>query len=128
MPRTKPDDLVKYEDFTNKLAVRRTNLGMSQIDVAKMAGYQNANYISMIERGKSTIPLQSAIILADAYNLNRKDFLKAILMVRFPEIWEILLTILEGEPDITAKSRAKIEEETEQFIERLPKMSANRNK
>jgi transcriptional regulator with XRE-family HTH domain len=51
----------------------RKKLGMSQGDVATMLGLANANFISMIERGKSLLPIDKFTKFMDIYMKPRRS-------------------------------------------------------
>ena len=61
-----PDNL---SSFTRDLKTRRTALGLTQQDVADMAGVQRQT-IGRLERGDPTVSLGTAMLIADALGLS----------------------------------------------------------
>lgn len=124
MPKFLPADLTKYDHFCEQLQKRRDILDKSQSELAREAGYRNANFISMIESRGATIPVERVPGLSKGYNLKYHAFMKALIMTRYPDMWKGFMSILQNEPDIVQKSQSAIENEVDAFIEKIGKLSS----
>ena len=82
----------EYLDPAEIVAARRTELGMSQAEVAKKIGMASSNFITMIELGRAKVPPDRAISLADALDMNRVWFIERVLKKKFPDIADELFT------------------------------------
>ena len=88
---------------------RREELGLSQRQVADALGYRNYNYISMIETGRSAIPVNKIPAIVIAYNIN-PAFGCMLLKANFEETWDMAVGVLspvaeklvEGENEVNA--------------------------
>ena len=54
----------------DRIRILRENRGMSQIDLAKKAGYSSRQMISRIESGIVDLPLSKVELIADALNVS----------------------------------------------------------
>lgn len=61
--------------FGKKIRVARINKGYKQLELAKLIGV-SANYISLIEAGKKTPSLQTALSLADTLSVSIGELLE----------------------------------------------------
>lgn len=60
--------------FAHNLKAKRQALGLSQTDLAARAGVKDS-YVSMLERGQRTPPLDTIALLAHALNVPARDLL-----------------------------------------------------
>lgn len=72
-------------ELADLIGQRRSDLAMTQAELARAAGYTRANFISMIESGTSIPPLDKSVDLADALEIDRKWMIEAIMRIRFPD-------------------------------------------
>ena len=87
----------RYKDFENPgeiVSARRQELMMNQTQLAKRLDLPNVNFISMIESKRSKVPIERAIKIAEALEMDsREDTLWFIYMVmkqRVPELAEFV--------------------------------------
>jgi transcriptional regulator with XRE-family HTH domain len=72
-----------YRNYTNPgdiVRVRREELGLSQTTVARLVGLKNANFITMLEKGKSSVPPARIIPLARALHIDHTWFAQRVLL------------------------------------------------
>lgn len=81
------------------LAGQRKRVGLSQGVIAKAMGYVNINFISMIESGKSKIPVNKIDNLVDAYEMNA-EFTLVILRTEYPEYLAAIIKLAKRIPKI----------------------------
>lgn len=65
----------------------RKRLGLSQFDVAQKMGLANSNFISMIERGRSQLPLDKFTKFMDVYGATPEQSL-LIFRTLWPSCWD----------------------------------------
>jgi len=77
------------------LKLTRESKNISQKEIGKRVGYENINQISMIEHGKTSIPINKISIIVSAYEL--KDIFKGVIMkfVHY-DAYEEMFTILDN--------------------------------
>lgn len=68
------------------VAARRLELSLTQGELARKLGYPNPNFISMLESGKSGVPVERAIDFAKALEMSVEWFIEKVLTDRFPQI------------------------------------------
>lgn len=76
------------------VAQRRSELSMTQRHLAQALGYENANFISMIEKGKSRVPMHRMLDVATVLQLD--------------PLWFCMLIIEEAVPDLAGFLRSRI--------------------
>jgi len=88
----------------------RKRLRLSQFDVAQQLGLSNSNFISMIERGRSQIPLDKFAKFMEVYEATPEQSL-VIFRSLWPSSWEAVcyLGSLCGVLDRTKKLDAAYE-------------------
>src|SRR3954465_6490883 len=69
---------VKHQLLGNYLKEARVKKKLSQWDVAKKMGYTTPQFISNVERGISSPPLNALKMLVDLYDLSPKDLMQVI--------------------------------------------------
>jgi transcriptional regulator with XRE-family HTH domain len=104
----------------NILKEQRESQGLSQIDIAHELGYKNYNYISMLENGRSNIPVKRVIDILKAYKFDDSVgpvFIKKLL----PNVWEIISYWIEHEKNIptTKDEMEKYDKKTEDRFMKL---------
>ena len=128
MPRLLPENERPYEKFCQQLAKRRDTLGISQAEIAKRARYKNPNFISMVENKASGIPVKNAGDMADAYQLDRGQFAKALIKTRYPEFWDLVLFILESDGMLTRDQLSSFDKSADDFINRIDRLPRSATK
>ena len=88
---------ISFKDVGNVLAEQRKRIGLNQGDIAKQLGYVNINFISMIESGKSKIPVNKIDELVLAYQLP-PEFLLVALQAEYPEYLGTMLRLAKKAP------------------------------
>lgn len=68
----------KRERFGRYLKVRREELGILVKDMSSLLGYTSSNMVTIIEKGRTVIPLGKFEQFASQYNLDATDKLFAI--------------------------------------------------
>lgn len=68
------------------LAVRRSRLGLTQTEVARRMGFAAPNIISMIESGRTKVPVERAVEFAKLYGLDPWKVLRRALVELRPDI------------------------------------------
>ena len=89
----------------------------SQRDVAKLMGYTNANFISMLEHGASKPPVGKLKELCNAVDIDSK-FAAVIMRNEYPEAWQTLKFIVS---DLTFKSVDDLENQIDKYTDKLKK-------
>lgn len=78
------------------LRVRRTELGLSQSDLARSLGYNTSQYISNIERGLASIPFAKIQEMSSLLKVDTRHLLNLKLMEEVPGLKEDLLIPTAG--------------------------------
>ena len=76
----------EYLDPSDIVSARRSELSLLQTELAKLLGYKNANFISILEKGKSKIPLDDAGEIARVLEMDEKWFIERCMRQRFPRL------------------------------------------
>lgn len=97
------------------LADQRKRIGISQGDVARELGYVNMNFISMIESGRSKIPMNRVDDFVHAYRMN-PEFILVILRVMYPDILDSILRLANKIPKIFKGFIKNNDEEIEEIF------------
>jgi len=84
----------------------------TQKEIAAEAGYTRANFLSMIRKGDSKIPIAAAPRLAKALDISPKHLTRLVMQEYHPEIWEVLestfsLSVTENEAVLIEHLREK---------------------
>ena len=90
---------VSPEEIGRVLREHRARIGLSQSDIAKSLGYANVNFISMIESGKSKIPVNRVDDLVSAYQMS-PEFTLVILRAEYPEYLTTIIRLAKRIPRI----------------------------
>lgn len=75
-------DSSKIESVADFIKVKRVEAGLSQGQLGSKLGFSNGQFISNIERGLCSIPLEKCKLLCEALNIS-KGPLKAILVYEY---------------------------------------------
>ena len=70
----------------NLIYNRRTQLGMTQFEVAKALGYKHGNFIGMLEKGQSYFPVDKWQDYARVLQIKEEEFLKVVLEEVYPNM------------------------------------------
>ncbi len=85
------------------IKVRRTELGLSQNDLARSLGYNTSQYISNIERGLASIPFAKILEMSTLLKVDYRHLLNLKLMEEVPGFKEeFLLPPANGENGIVS--------------------------
>lgn len=68
----------------------REQKGLTQLQLAKLLGYEYFTFISQIEIGKGAVPSAKYAAFARALDVDPKEFVKTCLKYYDPHAWEIL--------------------------------------
>ncbi len=82
------------------LKKRRAFLRLTQLDIAEGLGYKSTNFISMIEKGAYKVPLAQIDKYALQYNFEPAAFKQFVLKRVFPEIWDVVKSIIASDINI----------------------------
>ena len=72
------------------LKEQREQLGLSQQDIAERLNYKNYNYISMLENGRSSIPVKRLYDIFNAYEFDKGHFVIFVKKL-LPEVWALII-------------------------------------
>ncbi len=70
----------------NHLKKKRLESGISQMEVARKLGYTSPQFVSNVERGLCSFPLNKLKILVDLYQLDREQLTQIILTEHEKEV------------------------------------------
>ncbi len=90
---------ITSQEIGSVLSRQRKRVGLSQADIAKAMGYVNINFISMLEAGKSKIPVNRIDDLVDAYQMN-PEFILVVLYSQYPEYLATIIRMAKRIPKI----------------------------
>ncbi len=96
---------------------QRKAIGFSQGDVTKRLGYANLNFISMIEAGKSKIPINRVSDFVEVYGF-RKDFALVILRVMHKDAFEAFLKLATEIPKIFKDALISPDDEVSEIFDK----------
>jgi transcriptional regulator with XRE-family HTH domain len=72
------------------LAQRRQDLALSQAELAKVLAYPSVNFISMMESGRSKVPIERSVEIAAALEIDAKWFVERVLRDRHPHVADVI--------------------------------------
>jgi len=92
-----PEDTLTKNRIGKMIKDYRERNDLTQLDFAKMIGYNYGNFIGMIESGRSVFPLAKGkwMDYAKAINADPTEFLLKALCDVYPEIESHLLPLLD---------------------------------
>lgn len=86
-----------YDNPGEIVSARRAELSLSQAELAARAGLRSSNFITMIERGRSHVPLERSVDIAKALEMRDPAwFAKKVLKDRYPAVFKALFEGEEG--------------------------------
>ena len=68
------------------VSIRRQDLGMTQAELAKRLELDSANFISILEAGRSKVPIERVVDFAEALKMPPNWFLMRALRERYPQV------------------------------------------
>ena len=83
-------DYKKLSDPGEIVAQRRSELDMTQIELAEKLDYPSVNFISMLEKKRSKVPLEKSVKFAKVLEIDEKWFIEKIMRDRYPIVAEVL--------------------------------------
>lgn len=63
-------------------------------EISAEAGFENPNFLSMVRKGKSKLPIRRVPALADALEVPQQELLQRCLEAYYPEVHSILRSLL----------------------------------
>jgi ribosome-binding protein aMBF1 (putative translation factor) len=82
----------KQETVPSRIvAIRRSELSLSQSELATKLGYKNANLLTMIEHSESAVPIDKVSDFAAALDIDSRWFGEQVLRAKHSALAEILL-------------------------------------
>ena len=78
------------------ILTRRNDLGMTQVELVEALSrrdgkeIKSANFITIMEKGRSQVPLERAPALARVLEMDGKWFAHMLLKYRYPEFYDLL--------------------------------------
>lgn len=88
---------ITFKDVGKVLSEQRKRIGLNQGDIAKQLKYVNINFISMLESGKSKIPVNKIDELVAAYQLP-PEFILVALQAEYPDYLGTILRLAKKTP------------------------------
>ena len=83
------------KDAGHWLKARRTDVGLSQVDLAAQLGLKYYTFISQVENGFSRVPTDTMEAWARALKLDPAAFTKHLLVYYEPELHRLLFGVAE---------------------------------
>jgi transcriptional regulator with XRE-family HTH domain len=114
----KQDKTLNHLTVGNILKSQREKIGSTQNDIAQALGYRNINFISMIESGRSNIPVSRILDIINAYQMEN-IFGLVILRELHPDIWKLFLDMVvmcKNEIDSPNKLEKTLEKKTRKLL------------
>lgn len=88
--KTAPETRALRKEAGNWLKARRTQAGLSQVDLAARLGLKYYTFVSQVENGFSRVPTETMEAWAVALKLEPADFTKHLLVYYEPELHRLL--------------------------------------
>jgi transcriptional regulator with XRE-family HTH domain len=85
-------DYRKMTDPAEIIRQRRTDLALTQVQLAKMMGYTNANFLTIIEKKKSAVPIERALDFATHLEMDQRWFLERVMREKYPQLAEFIFS------------------------------------
>ena len=102
------------------LKAKREEMDLSQRAIADTLGYSNANFITMVEKGRSPIPVKKLFSFVRVYGLD-VDFAVAALLVSQPEVLESMHELFAKNPDLAELSFPALEKRVSATFNKMVK-------
>jgi transcriptional regulator with XRE-family HTH domain len=88
-------EVVGHKETVAAFLTRQIALcGKSQIDIARAAGYNKPNIITMFKQGRTKVPLAKVGPLATAIGIDPGYLFQLVLQEYAPETWEAIEAVL----------------------------------
>lgn len=113
-------------DIGRVLRDQRTKIGASQLDIARRLGYANFNFVSMIETGRSKIPVGRVEDFVEVYGIS-PEFTLVILRVMYPDVLKTVLRLVKKIPKIFKEFVKEQDEEIEDIFNHIRSSIYSRN-
>ena len=78
---------LKHQTVAEYLAEQIDLSPKLQVEIAKEAGFENPNILTMLKQGKTKIPLNRIGPLAQALGINPRHLMRKVLEEYMPETW-----------------------------------------
>lgn len=85
--------MINYKNLTDPGAIvaqRRQDLSLSQAELATKLRYANVNFISMMESGRSKVPIERALDVANMLEVEPRWFIERVIQDRYPKIAHVI--------------------------------------
>ena len=80
-----------YDDPAEIILARRNELSLNQRELAARLDLDSTNFITMMEKGKSRVPLERSVDIARALEMSDRNwFIKKVLKQRYPAVFDSL--------------------------------------
>lgn len=86
---------------------RQLDLDLTNQDIANRIGYANPNVISMIKKGRTKLPIDKVVLMADALGVDRAHMMRMALNEYMPDTYKAIVKCI-GDP-ITKNERVLLE-------------------
>ena len=93
--KLKKVDKERRKQFGHKMKIKRMDLQLTQLDMAKLTGQTYFTFISNIENGGTKIPSKDIRLWAEALQVNLQDFTKSYLCAVDQTLFECLYSSTE---------------------------------
>jgi transcriptional regulator with XRE-family HTH domain len=102
------------------LKAHREHKNLNQRDIARALNYKSINYISILEGGKSNIPMDRLKEIMDAYQMNS---VITPILVRYlhPDVWNLFMAMLKSYPSLQEMGEKEMDKDVRQNLIRLLK-------
>jgi transcriptional regulator with XRE-family HTH domain len=100
------------------LKIQREKINISQKEIADRLSYRNANFISMIETNKSTVPLTRINDFVEAYEMP-KEFGLVLLKYLYPECYQAIFSAMPAMRNLGEGSKDAIDKKVEKLLDKL---------
>ena len=84
------------------IATRIEKLGLRQVDVAAICGFERPNVITMIKQGKTKLPMDKIGSMAVALQGDAFALYRMCMQEYLPSTWDAIAPILESRTRISA--------------------------
>ncbi len=75
-----------FDHIAEIVQARRNHAKLSQEELSKLLGYKNGQFISNVERGKCSLPVEKICLFCEATNTATDNVIKALL-------WDYQMTV-----------------------------------
>ncbi len=82
--------------------------GKTQKEIARIAGYDKPNVLSMMKTGITKIPVDRVPALARACGTDPKVMLRIVMLEYHPNVWEVLTKTLGDQITLSGEEQSSI--------------------